>query len=81
MNDIIPAMRRFPGVQAVHALWPQIHEDSPPAIHCQVIVEFASSEERDRMLSSAERLALRQKIIAAKQLFDGTLSHIEYDVA
>ncbi|ATE63865.1 hypothetical protein [Rhizorhabdus dicambivorans] len=81
MNDIIPAMRRFPGVQAVHALWPQSHEDSPPAIHCQVIVEFASPEERDRMLSSAERLALRQKIIAAKQLFDGTLSHIEYDVA
>lgn len=80
-DELIPAMRLFPGVQAVHALWPQSREDDPPAIYCQVIVEFASPEDRDLMLSSFERTKLKPKVLAAKELFAGTLSHIEYSVA
>lgn len=78
--ELVPAMRRFPGVSAVRALWPRRREDDPPAIHCQVIVEFASKAELQRMLASEERAALRPRVIAAVQSFDGTISHIDYEV-
>lgn len=77
-DELVPAMRRFPGVSAVRALWPMTREDSPPAIHCQVVVEFASIQDMERMLASSERAALRPRVKAAVALFDGTISHIDY---
>lgn len=79
-DELVPAMRRFPGVSAVLALWPRRREDNPPAIHCQVIVEFASHSEMERMLASEERAALRPRVKAAVELFDGAISHIDYEV-
>lgn len=79
-EELVPAMRRFPGVSAVLALWPRRREDAPPAIYCQVIVEFDSEEEMQRMLSSEERSILRPRVKAAVEIFDGTISHIDYEV-
>jgi antibiotic biosynthesis monooxygenase (ABM) superfamily enzyme len=78
-DELVPAMRRFPGVQAVHALWPRRREDGPPAIHCQVIVQFAGDADMQVMLASAERAALRPRVKAAVALFDGAISHIDYE--
>lgn len=75
---IIPAMRKFPGVSAVRALWPEATEDDPPRIWCQVIVEYASADDRARMMACPQRAELRPHIVAAKAMFDGTLSHIDY---
>jgi hypothetical protein len=80
-EELIPAMRRFPGVSVVRALWPKDREDNSPGIYCQVIVEYASAEEMRQMMESQARADLRPQVIAAVGLFDGTLSHINYEVA
>jgi hypothetical protein len=80
INDgLVPAMRKFPGVAAVHALWPRKREDSPPGIFCQVIVQFATVDDMSLMLASDERAALRPRVIEAVGLFEGALSHIDYE--
>ena len=78
-REILPAMRAMPGVSAVRGLWPLKHEDSPPAIALQVLVEFASPADALRMLECEERKALRPRVLEAVALFDGSLSHIEFE--
>lgn len=77
---LLPRMQVFPGVQRVAALWPARSEDSPPIIACQVLVHFESREAADRMLASDARKALRPKVLEAVGMFDGTISHIEFEV-
>jgi len=77
-DELVPAMRLFPGVSAVRALWPIAREADPPAIHCQVVVEYASLEDMETMMASEERAALRPRVQAAVAMFDGTISHIDY---
>lgn len=76
---VLPAMRTMPGVRAVHGLWPRKLEDSPPAIALQVLVEFADRNDAERMLASEERKALRPRVLEAVALFEGHLSHIEFE--
>ena len=80
-HDLLPTLRVLPGVLAARALWPTLHEDQPPQVACQVLVEFANREELDRMLASPERQAMRSRVKELLTLFDGALSHIEYEVA
>lgn len=77
---VVPAMRRFPGVDGVRLLWPRRREDSPPDLYCQVLVEFADAAALERMMASAERLALRPQVRELVALFAGTVSHIDYEV-
>ena len=79
-NELVPALGALPGVSRARALWPRRLEDSPPAIYCQVIVEFADYSALETMLASAERLALRKRVQEVAALFDGTISHIDYEV-
>ena len=79
-EDLIPAMRRFPGVRDARALWPERREDDPPDIACQVLVEFPDADDLQRMLDSPERRALRPQVLEAVALFDGRMSHIEFEV-
>ena len=79
-EDVVPAMRRLPGVAGVKALWPQRREDNPPDLFCQIIVEFAGRDDLDRMLASPERQALRPRVLHIRSLFEGTLSHIDFEV-
>lgn len=76
---LLPAMRRFPGVRAVHGLWPTRFEDAPPAIALQVLVVFDSPADAQRMLDSEERKALRPRVREAAGLFEGRLSHIDFE--
>lgn len=80
-DDLVPALRTLPGVTDANALWPRKLEDQPPAIYCQILVFFPSREAVDRMLASPERMQLRGRVGALKEMFDGTLSHIDYEVA
>ena len=79
-GELIPGLRTLPGVRDANALWPQKREDSPPEIACQVLVEFDSREDLERMLASAERRALRPRVLEVVGLFEGALSHIDYEV-
>ena len=79
-DELVPAMRRFPGVAAVKALWPEQRDDGAPPIHCQVVVEFADAAAKDAMMACEERKALRPRVEAAAALFDGALTHIDFTV-
>ena len=79
-GELVPAMRRFPGVHAVKALWPQARDDEAPSIHCQVVVEFADAQAKEAMMASDERRALRPRVEVAAALFDGRLTHIDFAV-
>ena len=78
---LVPQIAILPGVQAAKALWPVHREDNPPDIACQILVEFESREHVERMLASAERRAMREHVVEIIALFDGTISHIDYEVA
>lgn len=80
VRDLLPAFRAIPGVADAKACWPELREDDPPAIACQFIVEFASRADLDRMLAAPERAAVRPRVREAVALFDGHVSHIEYQV-
>ena len=79
-RELVPGLRKLPGVSAARALWPRRLEDNPPPIYCQVIVEFADFAALETMLASPERLALRTRVREVATMFDGTISHIDYEV-
>lgn len=79
-GELVPAMRRLPGVQDVWTLWPKRREDDPPDLACQVVVEFAHLDHLEQMLASSERQALRPQVLALREMFDGALSHIDFEV-
>ena len=79
-EKIIPSMGGFPGVQNIKSVWPMRRQDDPPMIWCQVLVEFADSQAIDRMLASEERAQLRPTMRELAQMFDGVISHIDYEV-
>ena len=82
MNDeLVPALRLLPGVRDAKALWPRRYEDHPPKVSCQILVEFASLADVDRMLASPERQTLRARVREVAGMFDGAISHIDYEVA
>lgn len=78
-GELVPGLAALPGVIAVKALWPRRLEDSPPDIYCQVIVEFADETAVDAMLASPGRAALRGRVKEVAAMFDGTISHIDYE--
>ena len=78
--ELVPALRDLPGVSNARALWPRRLEDSPPAIYCQVVVEFADVAALETMLASPQRASLRSRVREVAAMFDGTISHIDYEV-
>ncbi len=79
-RELVPTLRQLPGVRDAKALWPKRLEDHPPPIACQILVEFDDRAAVDRMLASPERRAMRQRVRELVGLFDGTISHIDYEV-
>ena len=79
--ELGPGLRILPGVSGAKVLWPRRLEDQPPQVACQILVEFESLAEVDRMLGSAERRALRERVMLIAARFDGAISHIDYEVA
>ncbi|WP_077037303.1 hypothetical protein [Pelomonas sp. KK5] len=77
---LVPALGALPGVRSARALWPRVLEDGPPAIACQILVEFDTRADVDRMLASPERAALRPQVLEVKAMFEGSFSHIDYEV-
>ena len=80
MGEVIAIMRGFPGVSEVRALWPITREDDPPEIFCQVVVAFEGQGGREQMMASDERKAARSHVLELVGMFDGRLSHIEFEV-
>ena len=77
---LVPGLRALPGVRNARALWPRKREDNPPEICCQIVVDFDSRADIDRMLASPERTAFRPQVLEVIALFDGKFSHIDYEV-
>ena len=77
---LAPAMRTLPGVRRVSTLWPMRREDDPPELACQVVVEFADRAGLELMLASSGRQALRPHVLALRAMFEGALSHIDFEV-
>lgn len=78
--ELVPNLNRLPGVERARALWPRKREDAPPAFYCQLIVEFPDRDALDKMLASPERAAMRRRVAEVAELFDGHLSHIDFEV-
>ena len=78
--EIVPGLVTLPGVRDVKALWPQRLEDNPPAIYCQIIVQFDDEAAVDTMLASPARAAMRARVREIAGMFDGAISHIDYAV-
>ena len=79
--EMVPAFSRMAGVLDVKALWPVRLEGSPPGIACQFLVEFDSREDLDQMLSSPGRLEFRPRVMELIEMFDGAVSHIDFEVS
>ena len=79
-QELVPAIRALPGVRDAKALWPERREDEPPEIACQILVEFDDRRGVDLMMASEARRALRPGVLETVKLFDGRLSHIDYEV-
>ena len=79
-GEIVPGLALLPGVREVNALWPRRLEDNPPAIYCQIIVQFDDEAAVDGMLASPERAAMRARVREIAGMFDGVISHIDYEV-
>ena len=78
-KELIPAIRGLPGVADAKALWPTHFEDRSPDIFCQILIECASQDELQRLLVCPERAALRVRVTEILGMFDGSLSHINYE--
>ena len=78
VSDLVPRLAALPGVAGCRALWPERLEDDPPAIACQMLVEFDSQADLDGMLASPERRAMREHVLAVVARFDGRICHIDY---
>ena len=78
--ELASALKRLPGVMDVKVLWARRREDGAPDLYCQVQVYFKSLFDVEQMLNSPERAALRPRIKEVAGLFDGALSHIDYEV-
>ena len=79
-GEVMPAMRALPGVSEAWTLWPREREDSPPDLACQILVLYENEAALERMLTSPERRALRDRVAELRGLFDGAMSHINYEV-
>lgn len=78
--DLLPAIKACPGVKDVLALWPRKREDDPPIIACQLIIMFDEQADIAVMLASPQRTEMRKLVPAIVALFDGAVSHINYEV-
>jgi hypothetical protein len=79
-GEIVTGLSTLPGVRDVKALWSQRLEDNPPAIHCQIIVQFDDESAVDAMLASPGRAAMRARVREIAGMFEGAISHIDYAV-
>ena len=79
-NVIMPGLRKLPGVRGADVLWPRRCEIGSPEIACQIVVNFESAEAIDAMLASPERHAFREDVLKVVELFDGTFSHIDFEL-
>lgn len=78
-QGLISSMRRVPGVASASVLWPNAREGDPPEIVCQVLLEFASRADLEKMMASSERQEAQAQGRKAAQWFEGKISHIEFE--
>ncbi len=78
-GELLAGLKALPEVRDVKALWPKRLEDEPPAIYCQILVYFDGVENIDKMLESPERHKLRERVVEVAAMFDGKVSHIDYE--
>jgi len=81
VNEVLlPLLKACPGVKDVLVLWPHDREDNPPVVACQIALFFEEKQHIAQMLASPERSAMRHSVPAIAALFDGHVSHINFEV-
>jgi hypothetical protein len=80
-EEILIGLRRLPGVQNARALWPHAFEGRPADIICQIMVEFEDESAMRAMLASPERTKLHGRLPELLGLIDGTISHVNFEIA
>jgi hypothetical protein len=78
-DDLVPAMRAFPGILDAAFLWPRGREDGAPPIFFQSILIFADQAALGNLSTSPARAAVQSKVQAALALFDGVIRHINFE--
>lgn len=79
-GEIVPAMRKLPGVRNVKALWPRAYEDRSQEVICQLLVFFKSESDIALMIASDARNAVRRHVAELNaRCFEGHISHINYE--
>ena len=79
-EDFLPQIKAMPGVKDVKALWPRVYEDRSKELFCQIIVEFEGEKDIQTMLASPQRHATRARLSELGHLYQGKISHINYEV-
>lgn len=79
-NVIMPSIRSCPGLRKASVWWPRQYEDRSEDIFCQIIAEFDSEEGIAEMLGSPERRETREKLKQLLPMFEGVISHINFEV-
>lgn len=79
-TEVVAAFRKLPGVLAFKVLWPEKMDASAPPIACQFLVEYADRADVEIMRASPERAAIGPRMKEITNMFDGTLTHIEFHV-
>ncbi|MDB5714136.1 MAG: hypothetical protein JWO15_1533 [Sphingomonadales bacterium] len=80
VDEIVPMLKRLPGVDDAQALWPRREEPGAPQIACQMLVHVGGPEAIELMLASPGRAAMRTRVVEILADFDGIITHIDYEV-
>ena len=80
-NELVPAMRKLPGVIEARVLWPRSSEDFEISkMFCQMFIYFSEEADLTRMLDCPERERIRVIRDRLLKLFEGNVEHINFEV-
>lgn len=75
-TEVVPVMRRFPGVKSVRVMRAQTIEDNGPALHMTFESVYDSVEAMNHAFSFPVRQELKARMLEIMPLFKGRLFHI-----
>jgi hypothetical protein len=80
VDEVVPLMKRFPGVRSVRVLRAVSIEDDGPLLHMTFESSYDSVEAMERAFVDPVRQALKARIAEIWPLFHGRLFHVTQKV-
>jgi hypothetical protein len=75
-SEVVPLMKRFPGVRSVRVMRAQAVEDNGPMLHMTFESVYDTVDAMDHAFAHPVRQMLKRKMAEAMPLFEGRLFHI-----